>query len=370
MSSNVTIPSKIEPAAVADRRDEDEVFLLDVRNEDDYEEWAIEGSRNVPVYDELLEGDFSGLRARIDDIPEDQEIVVICVAGITSTRAATYLREQGYDARVMTDGMDGWGRVHEVHEVDGTEGLTQVVRPGTGCVSYLVRDRGEAVVVDPSQYVEEYLALADEKDVEITGVVDTHAHADHVSGGRPLADAADAPYYVPEADSGELDDYSPLLPEQTLTVGDRDLDVLATPGHTSGSVCLQFDSALLSGDTLFVESVGRPDLAESDEDAVREAARNLYDSLDAVADLPDDTQVLPGHFSDEERRPVETTLFGAERRNDLFGMDEEAFVDTVVDGLSETPANHEEIKRINLGKEPMDEGTTDLELGPNNCAAG
>lgn len=371
MSTPDTIPSKIAPDAVADRLADEDVFLLDVRNEEDFEEWSISGSHNVPIYDELLEEDFSGLEARLDELPADEEIVVVCVEGITSARAATFLSERGFDARSMTDGMDGWGRVHQRFAVDGAGGVTQVVRPGTGCVSYVVEDRGEAVVVDPSQFVGEYTAIAEERGLDVVGVVDTHAHADHVSGGRALADAVDAPYYVPEADSGDLEAYTPLTPGESLTVGDRELDVLATPGHTDGSVCLQFDSVLLSGDTLFVDSVGRPDLADSDEDAVREAARDLYDSLERLADLPDDTLVLPAHFSDEDRRPVETSLYAAARHNDLFGMDdEERFVDTIVAGLSETPANHEEIKAINLGRASAGEDSVELELGPNNCAAG
>ncbi len=370
MSATVTTPIKISPDEVAARRDDDEFFILDVRNEDDYEEWPLKGSYNLPIYDELLEEDFSGLEAHLDELPKDQELVVVCVAGITSTRAATFLRQRGYTARVMTVGMNGWGRVHRTYDVDGIEGVTQIVRPGTGCISYLIADRDEALVIDPSYYTDEYRSLAKDHNVEITGVVDTYAHADHISGGRPLADELDVPYYLPETDSGELDEYTPLVDGEALTVGDRDLDIRTTPGHTPGSVSLRFDSALLTGDTVFVRSVGRPDLVESDEEAVRDAASDLFESLDQIADLSDDTLILPGHFSDEDIRPLTTTLFGVESNNDLFGMsDKDEFVETIMENLSESPANYQQIKRINRGKEPRTDDIADLELGPNNCAA-
>ena len=362
------VPAKISPGTVAERAGD--LFVLDVRNEEDYEEWSIEGSHNVPVYDELLEEEFSGLEDSIDELPQDQEIAVVCVAGITSARAAQFLRERGYSARTMTGGMGGWGQVHRRFDVDGAEGVVQLIRPGTGCVSYLLHDAGEAIAVDPSQHVEEYLDLADDLGVEIVGALDTHAHADHVSGAPVLADRLDVPYYLHEADSGELEEYTPLADGETVAVGEREIDVIHTPGHTPGSVSLHLGDSLLTGDTLFVRSVGRPDLEGDDEDAVRDAASDLHDSVESLTDLNDDTLVMPGHMSDEAIRPLATTLYGLERNNDLVGMEEGEFVETIVESLGSTPSNYEEIKAINWGKAPRTEEAEELELGPNNCAAG
>jgi len=362
------VPPKISPETVAERRDD--LFVLDVRNEDDYEEWAIDGSHNVPIYDDLLDEEFSGLADAREEIPMDEEVAVVCVAGITSARAAQFLRDDGYEARTVTNGMEGWGSVHRRFDVDGVDGVVQLLRPGTGCASYLVYDRGEAVAVDPSLYVDEYVGLADDLDVEIVGAVDTHAHADHVSGGPLLADRLDVPYYLHEADSGDLDEFTPLADGETVAVGGRNLNVFHTPGHTPGSVSLDVGDAVLSGDTLFVRSVGRPDLEGDDEDAVRDAARDLHGSVQRLRELDDDVLVLPGHMSDEEIRPLATTLYGLERNNDLVGLDdEEEFVDGVVESLGSTPSNYEEIKAINWGKEPLAEEDAELELGPNNCAA-
>ncbi|WP_336363972.1 MBL fold metallo-hydrolase [Halalkalicoccus salilacus] len=360
----------VNPARIAELGDDAEVFLLDVRRERDYEAWHIDGAYNVPLYDQLLRKDYGGLEAALDEIPSNVPVYVVCVAGITSARAAAFLRDRGYDAASMVGGMRGWGRVHRSYDVEGADGVIQVVRPGTGCLSYLVYDDREAVVVDPSQYVQEYIDVARERELEIIGVIDTHAHADHVSGGRTLAAELAVPYFLHEADGGHLDWYVSVRDGDRIAVGDRFFEVVHTPGHTPGSTSLRFGGVLLSGDTLFIRSVGRPDLEDDDDAAVRQAAGQLFTSLREIADLPDETVVLPGHFSNETARPLVTTLGELRTTNELLVIDsEEAFVERVVESLGETPANYRRIKRVNWGLEPLSEETAQLELGPNNCAA-
>ncbi|MFB6129977.1 MAG: MBL fold metallo-hydrolase [Salinigranum sp.] len=368
----------IAPSEVARRTYEDgaeDLYVLDVRNEDDYDEWRVDGSVNLPIYDDLLEGEFSGLESSLTELPKDEEIAVMCVAGVTSARAVDFLRERGFDAKSVDDGMNGWGRVHRAFTPEGVDGVVQIVRPGTGCLSYLVHDDGEAVVIDPSLYVDRYLLAAEERGLDIVAVADTHAHADHVSGARRLSGALDVPYYLHDADAGVLDPGDPIEDGDTIEVGDRNLVVHHTPGHTHGSVSFEFGDALLSGDTLFLRSVGRPDLEDGSEAAVREAAGELFDSLGRVIDLTDDTVVLPGHFSDEQVRPLATRLgdISDEIDNELAGHvaagDREAFVETIVESLSDEPANYNEIKRINWGEEQPGGDAETLELGPNNCAA-
>nr|WP_310732957.1 MBL fold metallo-hydrolase [Halostella pelagica] len=106
------------------------------------------------------------------------------------------------------------------------------------------------------------------------GVADTHAHADHVSGARRLAGDLDVPYYLHGEDAGELDRMSEITDGDTIPVGDRELDIRNTPGHTPGSVSFEYSDALLSGDTLFLRSVGRPDLEDSSEAAVARLRAN------------------------------------------------------------------------------------------------
>ncbi|SEP27659.1 Glyoxylase, beta-lactamase superfamily II [Halogranum amylolyticum] len=373
MSNTSVAPSEVARSVHKD--DDDDPFVLDVRNEEDYEEWQIEGSTNLPIYDELLDHDFSTLEDHLDELPEDEEIVTVCIAGVTSTRAASFLQDHGLDAKSIDDGMNGWGRVHQAYEPDEADGVVQIVRPGTGCISYLVHDDDEAIVVDPSQYVDVYLNEAEERNLEITGVADSHAHADHVSGAGQLAGELDVPYYLHGDDAGELDRVTEITDDETIAVGDREMEVHHTPGHTPGSVSYEYGDALLSGDTLFLRSVGRPDLEDGAEEAIRTAASRLYESLTALTTLPDETVVLPGHFSDETVRPLATELGELldETTNELLSDveqdDEDAFVETIVESLSDEPANYNEIKQINWGKEQPGGDIEELELGPNNCAA-
>lgn len=140
--------------------------------------------------------------------------------------------------------------------------------------------------------------------------------------------------------------------------------------HTPGSVSLRFGNALLSSDTLFVRSVGRPDLEDDDEAAIRRAAARLFATLREIADMSDETLVLPNHFGNETDRPLVATLGELRTTNDLLAIDSEAaVVERVVEGLGETPANYRRIKRVNWGLEPLGEETARLEFGPNNCAA-
>lgn len=361
----------IAPQEVSNRiRAGEQPYLLDVRRADDFEEWHIAGAENLPIYDELLDKNFEELSAAMGDLPDDREIIIVCVAGITSSYAAEFLSEHGYDARSMADGMRGWGRVYQAYAVEGVPGVTQVVRPGTGCVSYLVVDDGEALVVDPSIHAGLYQQLADQHDAEIVGALDTHAHADHISGSPGLAAELAVPYYLHDADSASLTNYEPITDGDAIPVGGLELDVLHTPGHTPGSISLATDGGLLTGDTLFIRGVGRPDLEDASDEAVREAAADLFDSLGVLKAYDDETLVLPGHFSDESMRPVAAELGDVTAENELAALDDrEAFVERVVAGLSATPANYKEIKRINWGQKEPDRNAEHLELGPNNCAA-
>lgn len=365
--------TEITPYELATRlRDNgDDISLLDVRRADEYAEWHIDGTTNIPIYDQLLDEDYSGLAANLDAFSKDKENIIVCVAGITSSRAAGYLRDRGYNAKSVRDGMRGWGRVHLPYQIPSVAGAIQVIRTGIGCVSYLVHDAHEGVVVDPSIYIDEYLALAHAHDIELTAVIDTHAHADHLSGARSLAAATDSPYYLHPDDAGALSpEFTPMEDGDSIPVGNHSLTVSHTPGHTPGSVSLTWNGALLTGDTVFIRSVGRPDLEGADEADVRAAADELFDSLRTLAALPEDTTVLPGHYSDEDARPLVTTLGELEHHNELFGMDDsDAFIDTIIRSLSDEPANYNQIKAINWGKEPLTDEAADLELGPNNCAA-
>ncbi|MFD1564603.1 rhodanese-like domain-containing protein [Haloarchaeobius amylolyticus] len=354
--------------------DDDDVLVLDVRHQDDYDEWHIPDSVNVDVYDELQDDPETATK-RLDELPDDREIVTVCAAGVVARTATDVLREQGYDATTLVDGMNGWSRVHRSAPVqtdlDGT--LVQVARPGKGCLSHVLISGGEAAVFDPSHYHEEYEAIIDEYDADLAGVFDTHAHADHVSGGADLAERHDVPYYLHPKDALALDS-TPIEDGATIEVGTVDVDVIHTPGHSEGSVSFDLEGeALLTGDTLFHESVGRVELgveAGIEDSDVEGNAATLYESLQRLLDRPDDALVLPAHDPGSPEPPVTATLEDVKAQNADLNRDREDFIETLASDIPDHPPNFERVKRTNVGQEDVpDDELSELELGPNRCAA-
>ncbi|WP_254762861.1 MBL fold metallo-hydrolase [Natrinema marinum] len=361
----------------------EDVTILDARMASEYDEWHVDGdtveSINVPYFEFLEEEIDEDVLARI---PDDREITVLCAKGGASEYVAGALKERGYDAVHLENGMNGWARIYEAVEVeryDGAGTLRQYQRPSSGCLGYLVYDDGEAAVIDPLRaFTDRYLADADDLGVDLKYAIDTHIHADHISGVRAL-DAVGVEGVIPAAavDRGVTyaNELTTAADGDEFEVGDAVIETVSTPGHTSGMTSYLIDGSLLAtGDGLFVESVARPDLEEGD-DGAPEAAAMLYESLqERVLSLPDDTLVGGAHFSDAAE-PAEDGTYTApigqlEEEMDALTMDEEAFVELILSDMPPRPANYEDIIATNLGQQEADDDEAfELELGPNNCAA-
>jgi glyoxylase-like metal-dependent hydrolase (beta-lactamase superfamily II) len=312
--------SEMRPEALSERlRTTDDVLVVDVRHEEDFEQWHIPDSVNVDVYDELAD-DPDAAKDILAELPEEKEIVTVCAAGIVADTATGVLDELGYDAETLADGMNGWSRVHRhapvEADIDGT--LLQVARPGKGCLSHVLVSDGEAAVFDPSHYLEEYEAILNEYDADLVGGFDTHAHADHVSGGAELAEKHGVPYYLHPKDALAIE-ATPIEDGQTVTVGELDIEGIHTPGHSEGSVSFDIEGkALITGDTLFHESVGRVELgveAGIEDSDVEDNAATLYDSLQRLLDRPDDAIVLPSHDPGSPDPPVTARMREIEARS-------------------------------------------------------
>lgn len=356
------------------RTNDGELFVLDIRYEDSFEDWHIPGSTNIDLYDQLKDEPETATDA-LSEIPDNTEVVAVCAAGVVSDTATDQLRKMGYDAKTLVDGMHGWSRVHRHAPVEvGIEGtLVQVARPGKGCLSYVLISDGVAAVVDPSQYSAEYEVILEEYDVDLVGVFDTHAHADHVSGGQKLAERYDVPYHLHSDDAVNID-VTPLADGQSFTIGAVKLTSMHTPGHSPGGVTYAIDhEALLTGDTLFHESVGRVELgvtAGIEESDVEQNAATLYESLQGLLNRPDDTLVLPAHDPGSPEPPVATRLGDVKSKNADLRRDREDFITVLGSDIPDHPPNFKRVKRANVGQEDVpEEELADLELGPNRCAA-
>ncbi|WP_455449501.1 MBL fold metallo-hydrolase [Natrinema thermotolerans] len=374
----------ITPDTLKSRIDAGEdVTLLDARMESDYDEWHVDGetveSINVPYFEFLEDEIDDDVLARI---PQDREVTVLCAKGGASEFVAGTLADRGYDVNHLEDGMNGWARIYERVEVTGYDGsgtLYQYQRPSSGCLGYLLVDGGEAAVVDPLRaFTDRYLADAEELGVDLQYALDTHIHADHISGVRDLDDDG-VEGVIPAAavDRGVTyaDELTQAEDGDQFQVGDATIETIATPGHTTGMTSYLLDASLLAtGDGLFIESVARPDLEEGD-DGAPDAARTLYESLqERVLTLPDETLIGGAHFSDSAV-PADDGTYTAPigdlvEEMDALTLDEDEFVELILSDMPPRPANYEAIIATNLGQQAADdEEAFELELGPNNCAA-
>lgn len=236
----------------------------------------------------------------------------------------------------------------------------QIPRRDKGCLSYLVGclSTHEMIVVDPSGDPDDYLSVAGSKKAPIKSVIDTHIHADHISIGRRMASDLGVPYYLHESAQTGLD-FEPLEHAQIIQAGNAHLTVLHTPGHSPESVCLrvadlarsQKTAFLLTGDTLLIGDVGRPDLHV---DAVQ-GAHDLFRSLtERILTLPDHIEIFPAHFAGSAcgvgLSPRTSSTLGYEKAvNETLSLSEERFVSLLTGRSFEPPADHERIVAVNRG---------------------
>lgn len=355
------------------------LFILDVRNTDAFEDWKIEGHQfeylNVPYF-ELLDG----VEGILPQLPKDKDILVVCAKEGSSILVAQMLSEADASLPVsyLEGGMKSWSSYLEpikVADLSGGGELYQFVRLGKGCLSYMVISEGEAALIDAVRFTNVFTNFAKEKNVKIKHVFDTHLHADHISGGRSIAAATGATYYLPPKDAEEVVfDYTPLEDGLTVHIGASNIEVgaLYSPGHTIGSTSFIVDGKyLLTGDILFIDSIGRPDLAGLAEDWVGDLRQTLYRRY---RELAEDLIVLPAHFMIIDELNEDGTV--AKRLGDLFAEnhglnieDENEFRSTVTDHLPPQPNAYQQIRQVNMGKlTPDHDEQTEMEIGPNRCA--
>jgi len=378
----------ITAAELAARIDTGDRFsLLDTRPAESYEAWHAPGAENVPYDpdDGLGEEQLQS----VDQLTDGGPVVAICGKGLTSTPFAFDLEDRGYeDVTVVTGGMEEWSKLYEVVPIEtATDDLVvrQVQRRAKGCLGYVVgsRQAKAAVVIDATRQGDEFKVAAQDAGLTIERVLDTHIHADHISGSPTLAADLSVPYHLGAAASerGVEYDFDPLDDGAVVDAGGVEIEAIHAPGHTAEMTnYLVEGEVLLSGDTLFLDSVGRTELQFGEEDAVR-GAEMLYETLhERILTLPDDTTILPGHITvtsdgryenGDPGDPMTARLGDLRDGLDLLGLPEDAFVDRLTDEAPEKPPNYETVMAINTGEERVDdEGeATELELGPNNCAA-
>ena len=402
---------QINPSDLKKKIDKNEdIFILDVRTPQEYESWRLSYDRHktpklIPVDSLLAQGSHL-----IKEIPKDKEIITICAHGIRSMAAANFLNKLGYDVKSLSGGMAGWNKVYDVAQVpvpsQASFRIWQIRRVSKGCMGYMIssiQDK-KAVVIDPSREIyESFVKVAEDNGLLIVKVIDTHQHADHVSGVAMLVKSiktntnpeifayfSSFEEYNGNENAG-LHNTKYLRDGDVVEVGENvKLKVIHTPGHTKGSLSffiesstlnhdgdetdgniIPYDYYLFTGDTLFIDGIGRPDL----RDEARDFAGLLYKTYHQKIDkFPPHTLILPAHFNAasvtlKHGIPIYETLESLKKKIRLLSMNKEEFVSLVTETVPPKPMNYKIIISINKKMLPYDEvQIPDLEAGPNSCS--
>lgn len=348
------------------------VFILDVRPTDQREEWQIAESTHLDAYKRLNSGDYTVL----DEvrIPENVPVVTVCAAGRTSLIASEALRQKGIKAYSLDGGMKAWNYAWNKAEVTFPSGLKiiQVRRPAKGVLSYLIGSNNEAMVVDAALDPDVYKQLAKENGWTIKYVTDTHIHADYVSRTRELALASDAKHLLIDK---ALVEYSfvPVVDKEFINIGTFKVQFLHTPGHTLESTTLKLnDDVIVTGDTLFIDGVGRPDLKANEDEAIIKA-KQLYHSLKSLFSFSSSLLVLPAHTSKTvhfDGKFVGETLAFVQDKLDLLKLSEKEFLKYTLSRIPPSPPNYLAITSLNKKGSHEGEQLAELEAGGNHCAIG
>jgi glyoxylase-like metal-dependent hydrolase (beta-lactamase superfamily II)/rhodanese-related sulfurtransferase len=339
-------------------------FLLDVREPDEVADWSIDGAHNIAI---------GSLEARVDEVPTHSRVVVICASGTRSLQGAQLLASHGVASEVVEGGMNAWASTYDIVEGDFAGAtVAQLRRRGKGCLSYVIGADTTCVVIDPSLDVERCIAVAREHGWAISHVLDTHLHADHLSGARALVAATGAALWLNPSDHFTFE-FEALHDGRVVALAEGvelTVSAVSVPGHTEGSTMYRLGhAAIFTGDTVFLESVGRPDLADQAE----VFAHHLYRSLhERILTLDDDVTVFPAHYGPVVKvrsGELVSRRLGALRRTlPALKLSEAEFVAWAVANVKDRPANYRQIVLINAGREALGRDDSQLELGPNRCA--
>lgn len=345
-----------------------DVSILDIRPIQERTEWFIPGSIYLNAYDELKANNPDALQGL--QLDKKVPVVTICAGGKTSVIAAGLLQEQGFEAYSLQDGMKGWSLSWNTAKLSFPDfEITQFRRTGKGCLSYIIASNKKAIVVDASLPIEAYQELLQKEGLTLKYVIETHIHADHLSRSKQLAENSNTTLHLPAPNKVHFD-FVPVDDTTVFQIGNISIKAIRTPGHTLESTCyLVDDKILLTGDTLFINGVGRPDLKANNDEAIQKS-KMLYQSLQKLLVLDEKIIVLPAHTSQPvefDNIPIQTTIRSIKQNVGMLKLSEEGFINTILQRIPPTPANYLSIIEQNIKGDFSDINPVDLEAGANRC---
>ena len=356
--------------------------LLDVRNNEEFGRFKVEGPHlskilNLP-YIEFIEKE----EESVDQfqVSKAESIRIVCAKEGSAKYVGEILLKNGWqDVKILEKGIKSWGNLLTPKLVAAQNGyaLYQFIRPGKASCSYALICGDEMVVFDPSRNAQYYKKKNKKHDARIIKTFETHLQADYISGSQRIHSDTGAQIV------GHQNDFKDAVFEYR-GVNDQDIfrftnegpeiKAIHTPGHTPGSTSYLIDNKyLVTGDTVFILSIGRPDLGGKAE----EWSKLLYNTLTTkVADMDDDLFILPGHYLDwseanQDNVFVDTMGSIKAKNANIYGIaEEDEFVRFIENNMRKQPDVYGEIRKVNAGiLEVDDEEQEIMDLGKNECAA-
>ncbi len=360
--------------------EKEDFLLLDVRNNVEFGRFKVEGPYpinmvNVP-YMEFIEFE----EESVAKVPRADKVRIVCAKEGSAKYVGEILVKNGFgDVAYLESGIKTWGNYLAPVRVEAANGyeLHQFRRPGKASCSYTLVSGKEMMVFDPAKNIAAYQMFAQERGCAVTKTFETHRQADYISGSPMLNRATGAEIMAPETDFAEAAfRYTPVRDGQvyTFAAGGPKVKVLHTPGHTPGSTSYLIDDQyLVSGDTVFIVSIGRPDLGGMSEEWSRLLFRTM---TEIIVPLDESITILPGHYIDwaeaNDQLIFAQTIGKIKAGNSrIYGIREEKeFFAFINENTRPQPEEYAKIRDINAGLAEVDEEQLDiLDLGKNECAA-
>jgi len=359
-----------------------DLVLLDVRNSEEFGRFKVEGPHlsqmiNIP-YVEFIEKEEASV-AKLQ-VPKDERIRIVCAKEGSAKYVGEILVNHGWeDVKFLSGGIKTWGNMLAPKRVaSGSDyKLYQFIRPGKASCSYGLLAGGEMAVFDPTRNVEFYQNFAKENGCKIVKTFETHLQADYISGSKRISSLLGADIVGHERDFQDATFAYHGVSDQEIfrfSQGGPQVRAIHTPGHTPGSTAYLIDNQyLVTGDTVFILSIGRPDLGGKAE----EWSKLLYHTLKTkIAALSNDIFILPGHYIEwreaNQDQMFTDTLGSIKKKNaGIYGIDSETdFITFIKENMRKQPEVYAEIRKVNAGLlDPDDEEQEIMDLGKNECAA-
>ncbi|MFZ5798150.1 MAG: MBL fold metallo-hydrolase [Desulfobulbaceae bacterium] len=357
----------------------EEIVIVDVRNHEDFARFKVESPYpfsllNIPYFD-FMESEEECLA----QLPPGARIRIVCAKEASARYVAEIVHRGGFaDVGFLQGGINSWGNLLVPRQLPTPDHyqLYQFIRPGKASCSYGLLAGGEMMLFDPSRNVDFYLNFAGARGATIVKTFETHLQADYIAGSRMIAERCGAEFFANPADFSDANFRYHALADggaYGFPGAGPTVRALFTPGHTPGSTSFLIDEKfLLSGDTVFIRSVGRPDLGGKAE----EWARLLFTTIGVVKKLDPALIVLPGHFIDWDEADSRLTFAcglgeAIARNRAIYDIEStEDFVAFIRANMRPQPEEYARIRRLNANLEQASEDEQNtLDIGKNECAA-